>query len=322
MHAAFRPFGVALLLSSTVVAFAASAAAQDAGGATADDRKQAAADFAEGDRAFKDGDFRRAAEAYEHAYQRVPHHSTLWNSARAWHHAGELARAANLYARYLREAPANARDRNSAQSALTELAGKLARLEIHATDVSSVQVDGQPLDAPSLFVTPGAHVVEGRTRDDRAVRQEPTVAAGDVVSIALVAPAAPSRGTPPPPPPPPPPPGPTVDRRSHGWPPAVVYVGGAATVVLAGFTVWSGLDTVQQKNSFVQSPSQSSLDSGRSKEVRTNVLIGATAGVAALTALTAVVLVDWHGSSSHEKNAEPRVELGAGVGSLLLWGQF
>ena len=313
-----RVFGAALLVWSMLAVIAPPAGAQDLAGSTSDDRRQAAVDFAEGDRAFKDGDYRQAAESYERAYHRVPHHSALWNAARAWHRAGELARAANLYARYLREAPPNARDRNSAQRAMNELANRLARLEIHATDVTAVQVDGQPTDASSLFVTPGAHVVEGRTRDGRPVRQPQTVGAGDVVSLALVPPPAVAVGLPPPPPPPPPVP----ERRSRGWSPIVVYFGGALTVALAGITVWSGLDTLQQKDAFDRAPSQNNLDVGRDKQSRTNVLLGVTAGVAAATAVTAIVLVDWRGSPSREKDTQPRVQLGASAGSILLRGEF
>lgn len=284
--------------------------------ASSEDRRQAAKDFAEGDRAFKEGDFRQAAESYERAYRRVPHHSALWNAARAWHRAGELARAANFYARYLREAPPNARDRNSAQRAVNDLSSRLARLEIHATDMASIKLDGEPVEATSVFVTPGAHVVEGRTRDDRPVREAQTVEPGDVISIALAPPppAPVAKVTPPPPPAPPPP--------SHGWSPVTVYFGGALTLALAGITVWSGLDTLQQKDAFDRSPTQNNLDVGRQKETRTNVLIVASSGVAALTAATAIFLVDWHGGGAREKGPEAHVEVGAGPGTLLVRGEF
>src|SRR5579883_1186046 len=128
MHARARVLAAALSLATPIVAQVAAercAGAQTAATATAEDRRQAARDFAEGDRAFKDGDFRHAAESYERAYQRVPHYSALWNAARSWDHAGEPSRAANLYARYLREAPPRARDRNSAQRLLRALSNRL-----------------------------------------------------------------------------------------------------------------------------------------------------------------------------------------------------
>jgi hypothetical protein len=320
MHArAPAVYGAALLAVVASLAFAPRAAGQTtaAPATSAEDRRQAAKDFADGDHAFKEGDFRQAAESYERAYHRVPHHSALWNAARAWHRAGELARAANLYARFLREAPPSSRDRNSAQRAVNDLSNRLARLEIHATDVATLKIDGEPVEGTSIFVTPGAHVVEGRTRDDRPVREAQTVEPGDVVSIVL-APPAPGA----PKPVEPPPAAPPLEHASHGWSPVIVYFGGALTLALAGITVWSGIDTLQQKDAFDRTPSQNNLDVGRQKEARTNVLIGATSGVAALTAVTAFVLVDWRHGSSKEPGAGATVQLGAGPGSVVLRGAF
>src|SRR5579883_2646243 len=160
------------------------------GGATIEDRKVAAKEFADGDRAFKNGDYKAAAEAYERAYRALPHYSALWNAARAWYRANDQARAANLYSRYLDEAPANARDRNNAIKALKDLSDKLAHLQIHATDVQDVKVDGAPVTGTDYYVTPGAHVVEGHTADGKPVRQSQNVEAGATVSVALMPPAA------------------------------------------------------------------------------------------------------------------------------------
>lgn len=307
-----------MLLSA--VASAPTALAQGRSTATAAERKLAAKDFAEGDRAFREGDYRGAAQAYERAYHRLPHHSALWNAARSWHRAGELAKAANLYAQYLREAPPNARDRNNAQKALNELSNKLARLEIHASDVTDVKVDGNPITASSVFVTPGEHVVEGQTEGGAAVRQPQTVQAGDVVSVALV---------PPPPAPAPPPaaeatPPSAPARGAHGWSPIVVYFEGAVTLALTGITIWSGLDTLQQKDAFDRNPTQDNLDVGKQKETRTNLLIGASAAAGAITALTAIFLVDWHrgAATDEERQGEPHVTVGAGPGSVMVRGEF
>jgi len=350
MHPRARVLAAVLSLATPIVAQVVAegaAEAQPGATATAEDRKQAAKDFAEGDRAFKDGDFRHAAESYEHAYQRVPHYSALWNAARSWDHAGEPARAANLYSRYLREAPPRARDRNSAQRLLRALSNRLARLEIHATDVTDVHVDGSPADGPSVYVTPGAHVVEGKTSDGTAVRQSSDVQAGDVMSVALVPPAAgsaaasaspspgPANATAAPAPAAAPSttaPTATDDAQpeqphsssSRHLSPVFVYFGGAVTLALAGIAIWSGLDTLQQKDTFDKNPTQANLDSGKTKEVRTNVLIGATAAVGVVTAVTAVFLIDWKGGGSHENkpDASPSVQVGAGLGSLLVRGEF
>ena len=83
--------------------------------------KAAADHFAEGERAFSRGDFAKAGEAFEAAYAAKPHEAALWNAARSWEHAAELARAANLYRRYLRTAPDSAPDTKRAAAALEVL---------------------------------------------------------------------------------------------------------------------------------------------------------------------------------------------------------
>jgi hypothetical protein len=282
----------------------------------ADARKQASRKFLEGTRAFDAGDFTSAGEAFDAAYALAPHPDALWNGARAWHKAGELARAANLYARYLREAPHDARDRNEAQAALKLLAPKLARIELQKGEgVSSVSVDGAPVDAPAVYVLPGAHLLRAQGAHG-PIEQSQSFRAGDDVSVLLAEPApAPSierqadtvAPTPAAPAAPPTAPATRVvapardvvaqpaPQRS-GWSPAVVFVEAGVTLAVAGVTTWSGLETLSTLHSFEANPTQGSLDTGRSEELRTNVLIGASIGLALLTAATAIFLVDWRGT--------------------------
>jgi hypothetical protein len=283
---------------------------------SAADKQAATQSFAEGQRAFTQGDFPHAAESFEQAYARAPHHSALWNAARSWQKAGELARAANLYARYLREAPPNAPDRNSASSALQKLATKLARLEIHATGLDEIKVDSEPVISTSVYVTPGSHIIEARS-GDRTVRQSQPAEAGAVVAVALVAPPPVASSAPAPlPPPPPPKPAPA----SKGLPPTVVFIGGALTLVLAGVTTWSGFDTLSQKSTFDASPTQSNLDDGHSRQTRTNVLLAVSAGAAVLTGVAAVWLVDWKSKSGDKESAD--VKVGVAGESLVIRGRF
>jgi len=322
-----RPVVLGAALVVTAAAMTRPAHAQ-ADGATTDDRKkQAGKDFADGDRAFKAGDFRGAAEAYERAYKRLPHHSALWNAARSWHRAGDLPRAANLYARYLDEAPASARDRNNAQKALTELAARLGHLQIHAAGLAGVKVDGDPVSTSEVYVTPGAHVVEGQASDGHTARQSQNVEPGDTVSVALVAPG----GDAPAPTPTAAAPPSAVPPSSRTWSPIVVYFGGAVTLALAGVTVWSGVDTLGQKDTFDKNPTRQNLDTGLQSQTRTNSLIAATAAVGILTGVAAVFLVDWHGghaSGATDGAAPPKdatsraLRWGVGPGSVVLQGEF
>lgn len=301
----------------------APAARADAATPSAADREAARSAFAQGQHAFKVGDYRRAAESFEQAYGLSPHPDVLWNAARAWHKARELARAANLYAKFLRDAPANARDRNSATADLREISARLARIDVVAPDFQDLRVDGQPLEAGSVYVNPGEHVVEGKAAG-HSVRQTPSVAPGDIVSVALVPPSEPPAAPPPPAPSTlPASPGMGVGAAnpadmdqgaaSHGWSPLVVVVGVAATVVAGGVTAWSAIDTQNARGSF--DGSQQQLDDGLGKERRTNVLIAATAGLGALTLLISVAFVDWH---KHDAS----VKVGVAPGGFVAAGRF
>ena len=305
----------------TLLAAEARAADGPAAPPTTDARKDAARKFEEGTRAFDAGDFTRAAAAFEAAYQLAPHEDPLWNAARAWHKAGETAHAATLYARYLREAPANARDRANATAALGQLATKLARIEVHlGTGASDARVDGAPVDGPVVYVVPGTHVVRARSAGgDLESRQ--TLDAGARVSVLLAPPLAPSPAPVPSPSPSTTPPVSAASTSassppaSSGWSPVVLAIPGGATLILAGLAVWSGLQTMSTLHSFDATPTQQSLDDGRAQEVRTNVLIGAAVGTAVLTAITAAWLIDWGG------RARP-VTVGLGVGSATVAGRF
>ena len=83
-----------------------------------------------------------AADAFEEANTLAPHPAPLWNAARARQKAGENARAANLYARYLRDAPADAPNRADATTALASVAPKLGRLEVGDASAQDLQIDG------------------------------------------------------------------------------------------------------------------------------------------------------------------------------------
>jgi hypothetical protein len=101
-------------------------------------------------------------------------------------------------------------------------------------------------------------------------------------------------------------------------PPAAVIGGGAATTLLLGFTIWSGVDTLNARDDFDALPTQTNLDIGRSKQTRTNVLLGFTLGVAAVTGAAAVFFVDWDRGAPREEG--PKV--GFGLGSVHVAGSF
>jgi hypothetical protein len=268
--------------------------------APADADRTAARHFADGQKAFTAGDYAHAGDEFEAAYRDKPHHAPLWNAARSWQRAGEDVRAANLYARYLREAPPDAPDRDQATTALRGLTGRMGRIEPHASGVDKLRLDGKPIEAPVVYVAPGEHVAEA---DDhgKVVRKVVTVRAGEQTSITL----APVRETPPAEPLVGPPRD-ARDARDDGGalvgsrkplPPVVVVIGVVLTAVAGGVTVASGLDTISKRNAFPSEPTQARLDAAFASQTRTNVLIGTTVGLGVVTAVLAAFFTDFSGGA-------------------------
>lgn len=307
---------------------------------SSEDVRAAERKFVEGERAFRGRDYLRAADAFEAANELAPSGDALWNAARARHRAGDLARAANLYARFLREAKPGAADRDRATASLKQLAASLARIDVQAASDSVVTIDDAPANARSLYVNPGAHVVRER-RGERVREKVPTVTAGQILSVAFAdddaqpagagaagaaqapgtaaaaatapppgTPAASSDGAPggsPPAPAPAPALGAPREPRAAGGldadrsttpskgvlPPWVFGVEVSLTVVAAGATIASALDTRSARNDFPSHPTSQALSDGKAKELRTNVLLGVTGGLAVLTAVSGIWLVRW-----------------------------
>ena len=93
----------------------------------------------------------------------------------------------------------------------------------------------------------------------------------------------------------------TTGESGRGISPVWFYIGLGATGLAGAATVVSGVDTANQHSHFVSDCKGVAGDSGcgtlasngQSARTRTNVLLGVTAGLAALTAVT-VFLVRWH----------------------------
>ncbi len=267
------------------------------------DRARAHEAYEQGKAAFEARDYLRAAKLFLDAYRLAPRHDPLWNAARALDLGGEPARAANLYSRYLDEAPPEAKDRDRATAARKELAARLGRLEVQARGVTDVRLDGAPLEGTSVYVAPGEHVVVGRA-GEAEVRARPTVAAGEAAGVVLEPPAAapPQVAATVPPP-----------RGARVLPRGVVWIGAGVTAVLAGVTVASGVDTLAAKRRYDAAPSGGLLDDGRAKETRTNALFWSSLAAGALTGVAAIWLVDWSAGASP---ARVRARLGPTAATL------
>lgn len=298
----------ALLVCAAASAFLSFAPAAQSAEVTAAQKKEAAALFKQGEAAFKKNDFSGAATAFEAANDIAPHPAALFNAARAYERAGELAQAANLCARYLRDAPEGDKRRAKAMGMLAELRPKLGRITVIAVDADDITLDGGALALEETYVNPGDHQVAGRF-GNRIARRKVNVVAGSLERVTLEPKKVESAATldqgdevaPEPEEPK------DVEPESSGLSPTLFYVGLGATAVLAGATVWSGLDTNSARDDFDKNPSQDALDEGESKQSRTNLLLGTTAVVGVATGVIGAFFTDFSSKKTPKEPVEDEV---------------
>lgn len=283
--------------SSASVVATHRADAQDA--PVADD---AATAFAEGERAFQEGDYGRAAAAFDRAYAARPHEAALWNAARSYERAVDEVRAANRYRAFLDAAGPNAPDRDRATAALSALVSRIGRLDIVAPSAQRITVDGAAATQGTLYVAPGIHRVEAVFANG-VVPREIELAAGQRMAVTLSAPGAKPedpgpRATASAKPTVDPPPDAPPRRTLPIWPASVL---GGLTTISLGLSVASGIDVLMTKSDFDEEVARGAslelqrvyIDQGVSKTTRTNILYGVTGALAIATAITFVFSVDW-----------------------------
>jgi hypothetical protein len=282
------------------------------------ERAEAAKKFRAGESAYRRHDYVNAAEDFLAANQILPHAAALFNAARSYEKAGQLSRAANLCARYLRDAPSNDRQQQNAHALIAELTPKLGRIGIDDNGAGNVRIDGKAKELDVTFVDPGDHDVSGEF-DGKQVERHVSVVAGSLERVVLEPPQ-------PKPAPAPPSAAPSASApaeqakpaHAHGWPRFVFYGGVAATAVLGGLTIWSGLDTNSARSDYANHPTRAGLDDGLGKEHRTNVLLAATAVVGVATAAIGVFATRWKNDPSHDSG----VQVGIGPGAAVVRGTF
>lgn len=315
--AALRVGGV--LAASAIVGLA------DAG-PSPDKLKHASESFEAGARAFKDEKFEEAAAHFEAADSEVPSPKALRLAIRARDQAGQDARAATLAALALERYPDDAETKQVAEEELAKVGPSLHRVQISCVSpcllaAAAHIVHGEATTRWVVYLFPGKTQVGASFGKLAAPEQTVTAEKGGKSSLRFspvpgdvgAAAAAPPKPAPKPVPDATPdsnatdptvdpaPPEPDSDG-STGISPGFFVAGLIATAGLGATTIWSGVDTLGDPGTdgvraqcAGQGESCPAYQDGLAKEVRTNALIGATAGVAALTLVFAIV-ADWGGS--------------------------
>lgn len=262
------------LTYGVVLALAAPAAAQGPRGEVAD----AQAAYAQGDAAYKAGDFAVAAQSFARADELLPHPIAL-----KWAIASALAANDPIVGMSLVE---RARGREAhpeldatRSEAEAKFAKRVARLTVSCLEPNGCRatIDGRPaLTHAPTYLAPGQHVV--RIQGKAGVQErELTCAAGSSYSVAEEAAPPGTRKD-------------VTDSRAgldeteeltaRGAHPAWFVTTLIITSGLGAATIASAIDTKSKYDTYEAEgfTSRELFDDGRAAQVRTNLLLGVTAG--------------------------------------------
>lgn len=282
------------------------------------DVSAAARAFSDGQAAQLEGNYERAAQSFEVAYNVAPSREALRSAVRARQLNNQLARAATLAQVLATRYADDPVSTKLAADVIAEARTKLARITITCTPSCTLAVGGRAVSLNTatthiVFTVPGRQTFEASFGSERTASREITAKVGDDITLPIeappppAAPAPPSSTAPSDPPPPPPPP------ATKPLPPAVAIAGGATTLVLGALTIWSGLDTSKAHDAYVADPTEAGWDDGRSKQQRTNLLLLGTGLVGVATAVTAVWFTQWGGPPASTEIAITPLSGGAAV---------
>ncbi|MEO8877649.1 MAG: hypothetical protein ABI461_18800 [Polyangiaceae bacterium] len=292
------------------VLFSGSALAQDpndSGNAppSAERIRSAAAEYDAGRRAFMENKYEEAAIHFENAFHDAPRAEALRNAIRARKDAKQFARAATLAALAERAYADDANTMVVVHDTLSDAAPKLERISLDCSPKCGVASDGRVLSLDDVshfvfFLDPGEHDVVVSWEGDRTKQVKVAAKAGGRLEWKLDAPLAAPVAPPPVAVQPPPPVKEQLQAKSKPFGPVIFFIGAGLTVVGAGATVLSGIDTQNnpgaaavQKDCAGQGESCPEYQEGRSKQLRTNILLGSTIGVGVLTGVVGVFFTQW-----------------------------
>lgn len=294
------------------------------------DVSAAARAFSEGQAAQMEGKFDRAADSFELAYSIKPSKEALRSAARMRLQAGHVARAANQAVLLLSQYPDDPPSVALAKDILAKTEPELCQLVVTcAAPGCSISADGRALsmsaaEAHTLYLSPGEIPLEF-SFEGAQVTRDISARAGVKIELRVDAPPRPVKQTP------------ThrepataratartTPRASGGWPRTVVYAGAGVTAALGGVTLWSALDTQSAHDDYVKAPTHSAFEDGEQKQLRTNILLGATAATALATAAIALFHTDWKGERLTVAPVAPNAPnaKGATGATVILSGSF
>jgi hypothetical protein len=302
-------------------------AAEEASEPTPAQVRSAAEAFDRGREAYKAEEYLEAAEQFESADANAPSAAALELAIRARDKAGQLDRAATLAALALSRHPDDPNIQKIAPAIVQKAKADLFEIDLKCDDPCDVTVAGKIAPGRratdrTVFVPPGTYAVRAGWPGDRSLSKSIEASKGAAGTLEFQAPAAPVAA---PPVATPTRTAPAADEKqsdqgpshkSGALPPTVFWVGVGVTAVVGGISIWSGIDTqnnpgaskVRDACNSGSADCNSLYDQGRSKQTRTNVLLGVTAVSGVATAVIGAFFTDWGGGSKPASPAAPSVE--------------
>jgi hypothetical protein len=306
-------------LSALLLGAAAPASAEESSEAR---KKEAAEAFDAGVDALKSNDYAAAAAHFEAADTAVPSPQALRQAIKARGQARQAGLAATLASEALDRYPGDEATAKVAHDTLEHLEPGLHKLRVACGSpcvpaVGGKAVHGEAARTWVVYLDPGrvavsAALADGTSADPASVDAE-AGGSGEVKlgmggkETAAGGPVDPGET----------PPADADEPKPSKWkrlPRGVFFGGAAVTVGLAATTIWSGIDTQNNpgaaavaKECAGKGPSCPVFQQGLGKQNRTNALIGVTAGVAALTAVTGLFFTNWQGGKAKPKDKSEAV---------------
>jgi hypothetical protein len=276
--------------------------------------KSAADEFDKGRRAFQANDFETAAVHFENAYRDAPRAEALRPAIKARLAAKQPSKAATLSAFALARYD-DPQTSELAKKTLAETAPALHAVSVACNPECALAIDGRLVSIvegrkAKVYTEPGPHELLVTWPQDRAQRVKVQARAGGATELSLEAPPVPKAaesvptgvGSSAP------------DAPRKPLPPIVFYIGAAATVAAAGVTVWSGLDAKNnpgveavRRDCVGQGESCATYQQGKSAELRTNVLLGVTGGLAIGSAVIGLLFTQWSKPAERRGGLTPTV---------------
>jgi len=296
------------VVSTLLVVLGASSSAE---AQSAEERRAAGNAYNRGSTAYLAENWAQAARWFETAHRLAPAAPALVQAVRAHKLAGNDLRAATLALRLNALYADNADASSTASEVLGEQQPRFLRVDV-VCEGCSVELDGTLQEFPSFFVTPGEEHTVTASFETGEVEDTVRGRAGAQRELSFDAPPPPPEGVTPPVEEDPRDdpddgrvaPAEPEDEGGGGLSPLFFISSAALTVGAGAVLVWSGLDALGGVEDYESDPTPEALAEGQNKELRTNIMIGVTAGLGAVTVLL-LLFTDWDGDD--EENVDVAV---------------